>query len=80
MTLVWLPPITGITPTSYRVFRDGTVAGQTALPGYIAIGLTPATTYTFTVKAYDAQGNGSPSSNAVVVKTSSSVLLNIGLP
>jgi hypothetical protein len=46
-----------------------TTASTTSL-AYTVPGLTPSTSYTFTVKAKDAAGNTSPASNAVVVATS----------
>jgi chitodextrinase len=48
---------------------NGSVIGNTASATYTVTSLTPATTYSFTVKAKDAAGNVSPSSNTVSVTT-----------
>jgi chitodextrinase len=56
--------------TGYRLVRNGTV-----LPGTITglsttdTGLSPATSYAYTVRAVDAAGNVSPDSNQVTVTT-----------
>src|SRR6056297_2798406 len=53
----------------YTVFQDGSSIGTTSNTSYSVTGLTAATTYTFTVKAEDAAGNVSASSNALDVTT-----------
>ncbi len=55
--------------TGYRVFRDGVETGTTAGTNYTFTGLTPATGYTFHVTAFDAYGNESPLSVALVITT-----------
>src|SRR6056297_915766 len=55
----------------YTVFQDGSSIGTTSNTSYSVTGLTAATTYTFTVKAEDAAGNVSASSNALDVTTAS---------
>lgn len=55
--------------TGYDVYNGTTLA--TSVTGTTATisGLAADTSYTFTVKAKDAAGNGSAASNAVTVKT-----------
>ncbi len=69
LTLNWTASTDNVGVTGYDVFSGstniGTVTGTTAN----ITGLTANTAYTFTVKAKDAAGNVSPSSNAVNVTT-----------
>lgn len=59
---------TGI--TGYYIYRNGTLLGSSDTPGYMADGLLPNTTYSFTVKAYDASNNLSAASAPLAVTTS----------
>lgn len=43
----------------YRVYRSGVLLGTTVGTGYSSTGLSPSTTYCFTVAAYDNAGNTS---------------------
>ncbi|WP_295201492.1 reprolysin-like metallopeptidase [uncultured Chryseobacterium sp.] len=56
--------------TGYDVFQAGSLLGSTSSASYTVTGLSPSTTYNFTVKAKDAAGNISSSSNTVSVTTS----------
>lgn len=60
--------------TGYDVYRDGTLALSVSGSVYGAqvTGLTPATSYSFTVKARDSSGNASQASNVVTAKTNDS--------
>ncbi len=60
--------------TGYSVFRDGSFLASTSGTNYNVSGLTPGTTYTFTVNAVDAAGNTSSSSNSRTVTTQDVVL------
>ncbi|MFK7049231.1 Chitinase A1 precursor [Flavobacterium columnare] len=68
-TLSWTASTDNVGVTSYNIYLNGalkiTVAGTSAN----ITGLTASTTYSFTVKAKDAAGNTSDSSNALNVTT-----------
>lgn len=69
VSLAWNASSDNVGVTGYDVYRNGTyvtsVTGTTATVS----GLSPNTTYTFTVKAKDAAGNYSPASNSLNVTT-----------
>lgn len=70
-TLSWSGSTDNVAVTGYDVYRGTNLLGTTSSSTYAVTGLTPATTYTFTVKAKDAAGNISAASNAVSVTTQS---------
>ena len=57
--------------TGYEVLRNGSVVGLDRQPDVHGHGLAASTTYSFTVRAYDAAGNRSGASGAVSVTTAS---------
>jgi chitodextrinase len=61
VSLAWSAATDNNGVTAYRVFRDGTdVSGAIAGLSFTDTGLLPATSSTYTVRAYDAAGNESP--------------------
>jgi glucose/arabinose dehydrogenase len=62
VNLSWVASTDNVGVTGYRVFRNGTPVATPATTAYQDTGLTPATTYTYTVSAYDAAGNESAQS------------------
>lgn len=73
--LFWSPAPGGA--AGYTIFRDGAQIGiQTDLSAlaYADVRLTPSTTYTYTVTAYDSSGTGSSPSRSVTIKTLASVI------
>jgi Uncharacterized protein contain chitin-binding domain type 3 len=67
--LSWNPSSDNVGVTGYRVYRNGIQIGTTANTSYIDTSLSPATTYQYSVAAYDATGNGSTISSDVLVTT-----------
>ncbi|MGS0687638.1 fibronectin type III domain-containing protein [Nakamurella sp. GG22] len=69
--LTWTAATDNVGVTGYEVYRNSgatpvkTVTGAT----YTDTGLTPSTSYSYTVKAVDAAGNKSPASNTATATT-----------
>ena len=58
--------------TGYRVYRGGVLLATLGMvTSYQNTGLTPATSYSYTVQALDAAGNASPQSAAATATTQS---------
>lgn len=69
--LTWTASTDNVAVTGYDVYRDATLIASVATTSYTATGLSPATTYSFTVRAKDAAGNVSAVSNTASVTTTS---------
>ncbi|PKH49873.1 peptidase S8 [Tenacibaculum sp. Bg11-29] len=74
LTLNWSASTDNVAVTEYDVYQGATKIGSTANTTTNITGLTAATGYTFSVKAKDAAGNVSSSSNAVNVTTLSNAV------
>ncbi|WP_438446362.1 sugar-binding protein [Gorillibacterium sp. sgz5001074] len=75
-TLSWTPSTDNTGVAGYEIYKGGTLAGTTVSPTnttYTVKGLTPGTSYTFTVRAKDGAGNVSADSLPLVIKTAPSV-------
>jgi parallel beta-helix repeat protein len=72
VSLTWAASTDNVGVSAYDVYRGATVAGTTAATSLQITGLTPNTSYSFTVKARDAAGNASAASNTVSVTTDAS--------
>ena len=70
ITLSWNPAADNVGVAGYYVFRNGQKAGTTGTLYYQDSGLTEATTYTYTVEAFDLAGNISAETAPVNVQTS----------
>ncbi|WP_264520107.1 M4 family metallopeptidase [Flavobacterium sp. N1994] len=68
-SLSWSASTDNVAVTGYNVYQGTTLLGTSTTTSYNVTGLTGATTYSFSVKAKDAAGNLSPSSNVVNVTT-----------
>ncbi|GEN74518.1 metalloprotease Fpp1 [Chryseobacterium hagamense] len=68
--LSWSGATDNVGVTGYEVYQGSSMIGSTSSTSYTVTGLTPSTTYSFNVKAKDAAGNTSTSSNTVSVTTS----------
>ena len=71
-TLSWAASSDNVVVTSYEVFRNGVLIGNTPNTTYAANGLSGNTSYTFTVRAKDAAGNTSGLSTGVTITTATS--------
>lgn len=80
----WLPStdptVSGQTTSGlagYDVFRNGTLIATTTNTSYVDSGLAPATSYSYTVSAFDAAGNYSAQSAALIATTQSAPAISI---
>ncbi len=69
VTLVWRAASDNIGVVGYRVYRGTTDLGTTSDLAFTDGGLSANTTYTYTVKAFDAAGNYSSASSSLNVTT-----------
>ncbi len=68
-TLAWNASTDNVGVTGYTVYKNGTKVTTVAGTSYTNSGLTPETTYAYTVSASDAAGNESAQSTSVSVTT-----------
>ncbi len=69
VTLSWTASTDNVNVSGYEVLDGTTVVGTTATTSLQVTGLTPDTSYTFSVRAKDASGNVSPASAPITVRT-----------
>jgi chitodextrinase len=67
--LSWSASTDNVGVTGYKVYRGGSQIATTTSTTYSDTGLTPSTTYTYTVTAYDAAGNTSTQSSPASATT-----------
>lgn len=67
--LSWSGATDAVGVTGYDVYQGSSLIGNTASTSYTVTSLSPSTTYSFSVRAKDAAGNISTSSNSVSVTT-----------
>jgi chitodextrinase len=72
--LSWTAATDNVAVTAYDVYQGATLKATVTTTTYAVTGLTASTAYTFSVKAKDAAGNVSASSNVVNVTTLISTL------
>jgi hypothetical protein len=73
VSLTWTASTDNTGVAGYTVWREGNVIGSAAGTSYVDNAVSPSTTYSYTVKAYDASGNvSSPSSPATVTTPAAS--------
>jgi chitodextrinase len=58
--LSWSASTDNVAVSGYRIFRNGTQIGTATATSYHDTGAAAASTYTYTVSAFDASGNTSP--------------------
>ncbi|EFM09891.1 alpha amylase catalytic region [Paenibacillus curdlanolyticus YK9] len=68
-TISWTASTDNIAVTGYEIYRDGVLKGTSATPSYTDTTVQPSTTYSYTVKAYDAAGNKSALSSILPITT-----------
>ncbi|MCL6457406.1 MAG: fibronectin type III domain-containing protein, partial [Gorillibacterium sp.] len=73
--LSWTASTDNVAVTRYDIYQNGQLAGTVdgATTSYTFAGLSPNTTYVYTVKARDGMGNLSEASNEVSVQTNPSI-------
>ncbi|MFD0672790.1 fibronectin type III domain-containing protein [Cohnella sp. GCM10027633] len=69
VNLSWTASTDNVGVTGYEIYRGGTLATTSTGTSATVSGLSPSTTYSFTVKAKDAAGNLSAASSALSVTT-----------
>ena len=72
-SLTWRASTDNVNVTGYTILRNGVAIANSAATSYTDSGLTSGTTYNYTVLAYDAAGNKSAVSQAIVVNTTQTV-------
>jgi chitodextrinase len=77
VSLSWSASTDNVGVTAYQVRQGGTVAATVTGTTATVSGLTPATTYSFSVTAQDAAGNTSAASNTVSVTTDAAPNTNL---
>ena len=65
--LAWTASTSPQTVAGYDIYENGTKIGTSVSPTYSALGLTPSTSYTFTVDAFDPDNNTSAQSSPGLV-------------
>src|SRR5713226_725701 len=69
INLSWNASTDNVGVAGYKVFRSGAQVGTSSSTSYQDVGLTPSTTYSYAISAYDAAGNQSAQSPALSVTT-----------
>src|SRR5205809_184314 len=69
INLAWTASTDNVGVTGYRVYRGGTQIATTSTTSFTNTGLSPSTTYSYTVAAFDAAGNLSAQSSAASATT-----------
>lgn len=69
VSISWLASTDNTAVAGYHVYRNGTLIGDSTTLNYFDTNVNADTAYTYTVKAFDAQGNVSATSNALQVQT-----------
>jgi len=67
--LTWDASTDNVGVTGYKIFRDGTEIASSSSTTYSDTGLSPSTTYQYTVTAYDEAGNESSQSASASATT-----------
>ena len=68
-SLSWVQSTDNVGVLGYRIFNGSVQIASSSAANYVLADLVANTNYTFSIKAFDAAGNISSSSNSVTVKT-----------
>ena len=71
--VAWTASTDNVGVTGYKVYRNASQVGTSASTSYTDTGLSPSTTYSYTVSAYDAAGNNSAQSSPAATATTQSI-------
>ncbi len=77
INLTWNAATDNVGVAGYRIYRGGVQVGTTTSTSYSSTGLSPSTSYSFTVAAYDGTGNVSGQSAPASATTLSAISGNI---
>lgn len=69
VTVSWTAATDNVGVTGYYILRNGAVIAQATKTSFVDTGLSPATSYSYTVEAYDAAKNIGPLSTPSTVTT-----------
>lgn len=69
VSLSWGAASDNVGVAGYDIYRSGIKVASTSATSYTDYGLTPSSTFSYTVKAYDAAGNVSAASNTLNATT-----------
>src|SRR5205823_2329597 len=69
INLSWTASSDNVGVSGYRVYRNGSQIATTGATSFANTGLSPSTTYSYTVAAYDAAGNLSAQSSSASATT-----------
>ncbi|MBI3475600.1 MAG: hypothetical protein HY010_07690 [Acidobacteria bacterium] len=70
LTLTWSASTDNVAVAGYWIFRNGAQVGTiTTATSFVDTGLTPSTTYSYTIAAYDTSNNVSAQSQSITVTT-----------
>ena len=76
--LSWSASTDNTAVTGYNIYRSGILVGSSGTTSHSDTGLTPSTSYLYTVTAYDAAGNESPQTAAVMATTLNQTVSLVG--
>jgi len=65
----WAASTDNVGVTGYQIYRNGTLVGTSATTSFSDTGLSPLTSYSYTVKAFDARSNTSAASSGFASQT-----------
>lgn len=77
INVVWSASTDNVFLEGYVVLRDGSEIATTTLLTYSDVGLSPSTSYSYFVKAFDSSSNFSSSSNSLSTSTPEEVFVDV---